>query len=221
MQSSGTVADSALITCREGSALVIALGVRQFSRRVCRAVGEPTSAPTSVRGGCARGQRRSRVLSWDDGLRASPPLELRTICHPGGGFWDGHSGVLRTARLVCHCLLLEVEDGLVLVDTGLGTADLAQPRRRLGPMWLLYSRPLIDPGQTALAQVRRLGFAAADVRHIVLTHLDLDHAGGLSDFPTAQVHVLDVEYTQRNTAANQDGEASLPPTAVGTSTASR
>jgi glyoxylase-like metal-dependent hydrolase (beta-lactamase superfamily II) len=32
------------------------------------------------------------------------------------------------------------------------------------------------------------------VRHIVLTHLDIDHAGGLSDFPTAQVHVLDVEH---------------------------
>ena len=32
------------------------------------------------------------------------------------------------------------------------------------------------------------------MRHIVLTHLDIDHAGGLSDFPTAQVHVLDVEH---------------------------
>jgi glyoxylase-like metal-dependent hydrolase (beta-lactamase superfamily II) len=32
------------------------------------------------------------------------------------------------------------------------------------------------------------------VRHIVFTHLDLDHAGGLPDFPTARVHVLDVEH---------------------------
>jgi len=45
-----------------------------------------------------------------------------------------------------------------------------------------------------VSQIRRLGFEAADVRHIVLTHLDLDHAGGVSDFPTAQVHVLDVEH---------------------------
>ncbi len=121
-------------------------------------------------------------------------LNCATICHPGGRFWDGRSGVARAAKLVCHCLLLEGEDGLVLVDTGLGTADLAQPRRRLGRLWLLYSRPLLDTEGTAIAQVRRLGFAAADVRHIVLTHLDLDHAGGLSDFPTAQVHVLDVEH---------------------------
>lgn len=32
------------------------------------------------------------------------------------------------------------------------------------------------------------------MRHIILTHLDLDHAGGLSDFPAAQVHLLEEEY---------------------------
>ena len=30
---------------------------------------------------------------------------------------------------------------------------------------------------------RALGFSPDDVRHIVVTHLDLDHAGGLADFP--------------------------------------
>jgi glyoxylase-like metal-dependent hydrolase (beta-lactamase superfamily II) len=29
-----------------------------------------------------------------------------------------------------------------------------------------------------------------DVRHIVLTHLDFDPAGGLGDFPHATVHML-------------------------------
>ena len=40
-----------------------------------------------------------------------------------------------------------------------------------------------------MAQVRRLGFAADDVCHIVVTHLDFDHAGGIEDFPNATVHV--------------------------------
>ncbi len=31
--------------------------------------------------------------------------------------------------------------------------------------------------------------------HIVLTHLDFDHAGGLDDFPEARVHVLAAEMT--------------------------
>src|SRR3546814_15732883 len=28
-----------------------------------------------------------------------------------------------------------------------------------------------------------------DVRHIIITHLDFDHAGGIEDFPAAAVHL--------------------------------
>jgi glyoxylase-like metal-dependent hydrolase (beta-lactamase superfamily II) len=51
-------------------------------------------------------------------------------------------------------------------------------------------RPSPDMAETAISQVRELGFEASDVRHIVTTHLDLDHAGGLPDFPDAEVHVF-------------------------------
>jgi glyoxylase-like metal-dependent hydrolase (beta-lactamase superfamily II) len=47
--------------------------------------------------------------------------------------------------------------------------------------------------ETALARVEELGFAGSDVRHIVITHLDPDHSGGLPDFPHAQVHVFEPE----------------------------
>jgi glyoxylase-like metal-dependent hydrolase (beta-lactamase superfamily II) len=46
-----------------------------------------------------------------------------------------------------------------------------------------------------LEQVKQLGFSPRDVRHIVLTHLDSDHAGGLENFPEAHVHVLEAEST--------------------------
>jgi glyoxylase-like metal-dependent hydrolase (beta-lactamase superfamily II) len=46
---------------------------------------------------------------------------------------------------------------------------------------------------TAVRQIEKLGFHASDVRHIVLTHLDFDHAGGLDDFPNAMVHMLQQE----------------------------
>jgi glyoxylase-like metal-dependent hydrolase (beta-lactamase superfamily II) len=48
--------------------------------------------------------------------------------------------------------------------------------------------------ETAYRQIQRLGFDPLDVRHIVLTHLDFDHAGGLEDFPQATIHLMDAEY---------------------------
>lgn len=43
---------------------------------------------------------------------------------------------------------------------------------------------------TAVRQIERLGYQAAAVRHIVLTQLEFDHAGGLDDFPKARVHLM-------------------------------
>jgi glyoxylase-like metal-dependent hydrolase (beta-lactamase superfamily II) len=94
------------------------------------------------------------------------------------------------ATLVSHCLLLETPaHGLVLVDSGIGVEDVRDPRR-LGA--LFGPAMAIDPSQThmpALPQIEALGYRREDVRHIVLTHIDFDHAGGLPDFPRAKVHV--------------------------------
>jgi glyoxylase-like metal-dependent hydrolase (beta-lactamase superfamily II) len=92
------------------------------------------------------------------------------------------------ARLVCHVLLLETADGLVLVDSGYGLDDIADPGRRVGPS-RRFVRPVFDVEETAVRQIERLGFSRQDVRHIVLTHFDSDHIGGLADFPDAQVHL--------------------------------
>lgn len=106
----------------------------------------------------------------------------------GGGSWT------RDARMVCHCLLVETSDGLVLVDTGFGRQDIADPTVRLGWLFTRVIRPALDREETAIRQVDRLGYCRDDVRHVVLTHLDVDHAGGLADFPDATVHVLQAEH---------------------------
>ena len=92
--------------------------------------------------------------------------------------------------VVCHVLLVETDSGLVLIDTGFGSHDCADPagRCRSAPP---QARPRHE--ETAAHQVEQLRFRRDDVRHIVVTHLDLDHIGGLSDFPHAQVHVTAAE----------------------------
>jgi glyoxylase-like metal-dependent hydrolase (beta-lactamase superfamily II) len=88
---------------------------------------------------------------------------------------------------------LETEAGLVLVDTGVGTLDVTAPLPRLSRFFVSLLRPRLDMEETALRQIQRLGFSPADVRHIILTHLDFDHAGGITDFPEATVHLLGAE----------------------------
>lgn len=96
--------------------------------------------------------------------------------------------------MVDHVLAIETDhDGVILVDTGFGTRDCEDPKR-LPAAFRALTRPRLDLAQTARAQLRGLGLAASDVRHVVITHLDLDHASGLSDFPDAQVHVHRPEY---------------------------
>jgi glyoxylase-like metal-dependent hydrolase (beta-lactamase superfamily II) len=94
----------------------------------------------------------------------------------------------------CHCLLIEDSNGLILVDTGIGLGDIADPIGRIGKFAIEAAGFQFDEQRTAVRQIEQLGFQAADVRHIVLTHGDPDHAGGLADFPWASVHLSQEEH---------------------------
>ena len=119
-------------------------------------------------------------------------LSCGSFCPHGRRLIDGKGGWLEKADLVCHCLAIETAGGLILVDTGFGLEDARNPRQLGGAFRLLMS-PQAREETTALRQIEALGFAAGDVRQIVTTHLDLDHSGGLPDFPDAEVHLLSAE----------------------------
>lgn len=116
-------------------------------------------------------------------------LNCISSCPLGGRLMDGRSTSLR-GKLASRCILVETDRGLVLIDTALGLRDVADPKSRLSGFFLGLLSPAFREQSTAVRQIEALGFSARDVRHIVLTHLDFDHAGGLDDFPEAIVHLM-------------------------------
>lgn len=120
-------------------------------------------------------------------------LNCATMCPVSAKLINGAGNLISPAKIICHCLLIETKNKLILVDTGLGLQDLANPGH-LGYIFRKIIRPKLNLPETAAEQVKKLGYSVNDVGHIILTHLDLDHAGGLPDFPNAQIHVSGSEY---------------------------
>ena len=95
---------------------------------------------------------------------------------------------------VCYVLLIESNRGWLLVDSGFGKKDL----KWNSPFVICFFQRFMgipkDESNTAIEQIIKLGIDPKDVRDIILTHLHIDHAGGVSDFPWANVHVFKPEF---------------------------
>ena len=110
---------------------------------------------------------------------------MTTLEHINAGWIQVPAG----PRASCHCLVLRDAAGVALVDAGIGLADVRDPRGRIGQELIDLVGFQFDPADTAVRQLERRGLAAREVTHVVMTHLDPDHAGGIADFPAARVHV--------------------------------
>ena len=52
-------------------------------------------------------------------------LNCISSCPLGGHLMDGRTpGLLTRGKLCCHCLAVETDEGIVLVDTGFGLAEV-------------------------------------------------------------------------------------------------
>lgn len=124
-------------------------------------------------------------------------LNCGTLCPITGSFIGKKLSFLnKWTGLVCHCLLIETDNnGLILIDTGLGVKDVVNDDRFFTHLLFKnFAKPVLDIKETAFHQIVKMGFSPKDVQHIIVTHLDVDHVGGLADFPDALVHVHESEW---------------------------
>jgi len=80
---------------------------------------------------------------------------------------------------------IEHPEGVIVVDTGSGAHLKSLPRWH--PYFQFAVRFDIEPEQEVGPQLRSLGIGAGDVTTVVLTHLHVDHDGGLAHFPHSRI----------------------------------
>jgi N-acyl homoserine lactone hydrolase len=85
--------------------------------------------------------------------------------------------------------------GLVLIDTGLHPSVAVKPVESFGRIWGRAFRSLkMDPKQALPDQLRERGLDPRGVSTVLITHLHVDHASGISEFPDATFVVSGSEW---------------------------
>jgi glyoxylase-like metal-dependent hydrolase (beta-lactamase superfamily II) len=96
--------------------------------------------------------------------------------------------------------------GLILVDTGFHPSVAVDPKENLGrACTLLFKDFEMDAEQAVAAQLRESGRSAGDVKVVVMTHLHVDHASAMSEFPDATFVFSSAEWEAAVDGGQLDG----------------
>jgi N-acyl homoserine lactone hydrolase len=84
--------------------------------------------------------------------------------------------------------------GLILIDTGFHASLAVDPKANLGPVLGRVFNPMMGPDDGMPDQLRARGLDPKKVAVVVMTHLHVDHASGVSQFPDATFVVSEREW---------------------------
>ena len=87
--------------------------------------------------------------------------------------------------------------GPMLIDTGLHPSVGVDPKQNFGRMLAYYYRGLkMNAEQAIPAQLRARTLEAADIRFVLMTHMHVDHASAISEFPDTTFVLSQQEWDQ-------------------------
>jgi N-acyl homoserine lactone hydrolase len=84
--------------------------------------------------------------------------------------------------------------GAILVDTGLHPSVATDGHENLGRLAARFGKPALEPGEDVPAQLRARGLDPGEIPVVVMTHLHLDHASAISEFPNSTFVISEVEW---------------------------
>lgn len=84
--------------------------------------------------------------------------------------------------------------GAILVDTGLHPSVATDGQENMGRLAARFGKPALEAGKDVPAQLRARGLDAGEIPVVVMTHLHLDHASAISEFPNSTFVVSEVEW---------------------------
>lgn len=88
---------------------------------------------------------------------------------PDKGHMTPGSGVGEPISMPCYCYLIDHPKGLVLVDTGV---------KNEGPAAVREEDKVVN-------RIREAGYDPEDIKYVVMTHMHVDHAAYMTEFPNA------------------------------------
>jgi len=84
--------------------------------------------------------------------------------------------------------------GAILVDTGLHPSIATDGKENFGGLATRIAKPDLGTGEDVPAQLRERGLDPGEIPIVVMTHLHLDHASAISEFPNSTFVVSEKEW---------------------------
>jgi glyoxylase-like metal-dependent hydrolase (beta-lactamase superfamily II) len=147
------------------------------------AAAEPQAASLPLPGGREGAAVRVHPITTGTSMYPEDAFYAR-----GGRLAPLHAIGFRSKRIEIPIPAYIVEHpvaGLFVIDTGFHGSVAVDPKKNMGPILGRLFNTTMGPDEGLPDQIRARGLDPADVKYVVMTHLHVDHASGVAQFPAA------------------------------------